>query len=511
MAETLSAIVIFKHAVIPIWRSYDYSAKRLLRVQRQRIGASATVLNVQAVIYTRISKDREGAGLGVERQRKDCAELAERLGWTVVDTFSDNDISAYSGRTRPAYAAMCTALEAGRAQAVIAWHTDRLHRQPKELEPYIDLCDRKGVEVRTVRAGSLDLSTASGRMVARMLGAAARHEVEHSIERQKRAKQQAAIDGKYRGGRRAFGYEPDGVTAQPEEADAVRKAAESVLSGVSLRQIARNWNADGLRTSFGGNEFNSREVRKILLRPRNAGIALHEGKRVAAGQWDVIVDPDTFSAVEAVLRDPSRTVATGTERKYQGSGVYICGKCGARMAAAAHNRTLSHGWRRTYTCSASKHLGRDVEHLDACIDRLVLGRLEQPDAAIVLGAPVSEDVGAIRAQRDGLRARMDELSAMFADGSIDGPQLKRGTAELKAKLERAESQIAAARAASVVASIVLAGDDLRATWAASPPDVRGKVIDTLMTVTVLPSPRGRKPGGAYFDPNTIEVCWKETL
>ena len=164
----------------------------------------------------------------------------------------------------------------GKGARLIAWHTDRLHRRPIELESFIDLCDRRGIQVQTVKAGTVDLSTPSGKMVARMLGAAARHEVEHSIERQKRAKEQAALDGKYRGGRRAFGYEADGVAARTEEAAAIRKAAENVLAGVSLRQVARDWNAAGLRTSFGGSEFSSREVRKILLRPRNAGIALHE-------------------------------------------------------------------------------------------------------------------------------------------------------------------------------------------------------------------------------------------
>ncbi len=184
--------------------------------------------------------------------------------------YSDDDISAYSGARRPGYEKMCADLDAGRAQGLIAWHADRLHRRPIELESFIDLCDRRGIQVQTVKAGAVDLSTPSGKMVARMLGAAARHEVEHTIERQKRAKEQAALDGKYRGGRRAFGYEDDGVTARPEEAAAIRQAAEGVLAGVSLRQVARDWNAAGLRTSFGGKEFNSREVRKILLRPRNA-------------------------------------------------------------------------------------------------------------------------------------------------------------------------------------------------------------------------------------------------
>lgn len=463
---------------------------------------------MQAAIYTRISKDREGAGLGVERQRTDCQELADKLGWSVVDTFSDNDVSAYSGRARPGYEKLCRALEEGRIQGVVAWHADRLHRRPIELEAFIDLCDRKAIEVRTVRSGDIDLSTASGKMVARMLGAAARHEVEHSIERQKRAKKQAAVDGKFRGGRRAFGYEANGMTTRPLEAAAIRKAAEAILSGVSLSQVARDWNTQGLRTSYGGNTFNSREVRKILLRPRNAGIVLHEGKRVGTGEWESILDQDTFAALEALLNDPSRARHIAFERKHQGSGVYVCGKCGATMHSAAHNKAKGGGWRPVYVCSASRHLGRDIEHVDRYIDELVIGRLSKPDAAIALGDPAAEDVSALHVRREGFRARLDELGAMFAAGDIDGPQLKRGTAELRDRLDATDTRIAAARSASAISNLVLAGDNLRATWAKTAPDIRGKVIDALMTVTILPAPRGRRPGGAYFDPSYIEIEWK---
>ncbi|MGB7360029.1 MAG: recombinase family protein [Mycobacterium sp.] len=457
-----------------------------------------------AVVYCRISRDRAGAGLGVERQRADCGELAERLGWTVVETFTDNDLSAYSGKPRPGYEAMCLALEEGRANAVLAWHADRLHRRPIELESFIDLCDRKAVDVRTVQSGTVDLSTASGKMVARMLGAAARHEVEHSIERQKRAKQQAALDGKYRGGRRAFGWR-DGRQIQPDEAEAIRQAAAALLAGSSLRQITREWNAAGLRTSFGGNEFNSPEVRKILLRPRNAGISLHEGQEVATGLWEPILDRDTHTAVKALLRDPARAPSVSFERKYQGSGVYLCGRCGALMGAGTHNRGAD-GWRRTYTCTAVKHLARDVEHLDRYITAIVVARLSQPDAALILGE--AEDYAALEGQREGLRVRLDDLSAMFAAGEIDGPQLKRGSVDLRAELERVDDRIAAARTSSALANLVLAGDDLRATWEESAPDVRGRVIDTLMTVTVLPTRRGRKPGGTYFDPASVAIEWK---
>jgi DNA invertase Pin-like site-specific DNA recombinase len=458
---------------------------------------------MHAVIYTRISKDREGAGLGVERQRSDCEELAKRLGWTVVETFSDNDISAYSGRKRPGYDEMCEALKSGRAKGVVAWHADRLHRRPVELESFIDLCDSQQIDVRTVQSGTVDLSNASGRMVARMLGASARHEVEHNVERQKSAKKQAAMDGKFRGGRRPFGYEPDGMTARPDEANAIRNAAEDLLSGVSLRQITRNWNAAGLRTSFGDNEFTSRDVRKILLRPRNAGIALHEGKRLDTGAWEKIIDRDTFDAIEGVLRDPSRQVAVSMERKYQGTGIYICGKCGAPMRAAAHNRGPD-GWRRTYTCSQTKHLARDLEYLDAYVDEIVIGVLSRPNAKIRLGGPVV-DIAALRAKRDRVREKLDDLVLKFSRDEIDGEQLSIGTADLRAQEQEIKAQLAAARSASALTNLILAGDDLRQAWADAPPDVRGKIIDRLMTVTVKPGARGRKPGGGYFDPDSVRV------
>ena len=130
----------------------------------------------RAAIYCRISRDKEGAGLGVDRQEQDCREVAARLAWEVVAVHADNDLSAYSGKPRPGYEALLADLRADVADAVICWHTDRLHRSPVELEEYIAVCDPRAVPTQTVRAGPLDLATPSGRMVARVLGAVARHE-----------------------------------------------------------------------------------------------------------------------------------------------------------------------------------------------------------------------------------------------------------------------------------------------------------------------------------------------
>ena len=172
---------------------------------------------IRCFIYARISEDREGAHLATERQTDDCRELAERLStpaveYRVVQVFEDNDLSAYSGKPRPRYQAMLEALRNNEADCVLAWHTDRLHRSPTELERYIDVCAPAAIPTRTVKAGDLDLSTATGRMIARQLGVQARYEVERMIERSKRARDQKATHGEYAGGPRPFGYEDDGQT-----------------------------------------------------------------------------------------------------------------------------------------------------------------------------------------------------------------------------------------------------------------------------------------------------------
>ena len=159
----------------------------------------------RAVIYCRISQDRAGAGLGIERQRQDCEALAERNAWDVVEVYVDNDISAYSGKKRPDYRRMLADLDEGRATVVIVWHTDRLTRSIVELEEYIDLSERRGIATHTVQAGTIDLATPSGRMTARILGAVARQESEHKGHRVARARQQKALNGEWMGGIRPFG------------------------------------------------------------------------------------------------------------------------------------------------------------------------------------------------------------------------------------------------------------------------------------------------------------------
>lgn len=132
----------------------------------------------------------------------------------------------------------------GTVDTIIAWHTDRLYRDPLDLEGLIDLIegDNRQVRILTVQSGDMDQNTSAGRMVARMLGAAARAEVEHKAERQARKHQEIAEAGRWGGGPRPLGFRSDGITIYETEAAALRQAAQRIIAGHGITATTRWFN-----------------------------------------------------------------------------------------------------------------------------------------------------------------------------------------------------------------------------------------------------------------------------
>ncbi|MBV8080940.1 MAG: recombinase family protein, partial [Actinobacteria bacterium] len=183
------------------------------------MATAARLAPVRVGVYARISSDRDGDQLGVMRQIEDCERLVAQRGWEVADRYVDDDISAWSGKPRPEYERLLDDLRLGVISGVVVWHLDRLHRQPRELEAFIDLCEQLHVESLACVTGDVDLGTPVGRFMARMLGSVARYESDHKSERIVRKHLEIALNGQASGGgSRPYGYEADKVTVVPAEA-----------------------------------------------------------------------------------------------------------------------------------------------------------------------------------------------------------------------------------------------------------------------------------------------------
>lgn len=440
--------------------------------------------------------------MGVERQREDCEKLARQRGWRVSEVYCDNDISASSGKVRPAYGKLLDDIECGQVGAIAVWALDRLHRRPVELEHFIDICDRHGVALASV-GGDVDLGSPAGRLHARIMGSVARHEVEQKGARTKRAQLQAAQQGRWGGGGRPFGYRDDGVTIEPAEAREVKRACDAVLSGVSLGWIARDWAARGV-TSTRGNAWSYTSVRQVLKRARNAGLVEYNGEVVGPAAWRPIVTEETWRAVRSLLDDPSRLTSKSNARRWLLSGIAVCGMCGSAVKIGHVNSNRAKGTTRAvYRCSSGRHVARAAADVDELVSGLVVARLSRPDGVDLLIDRDRPDSDELREEAQSVRSRLDSLALDFADGSLTPSQLRAATGRLRARLAEVEGQQATITRAPVLADLIRTRD-VRGRWDGLPLGGRRTVVDALVTVTILTS--GRR--GNVFDPDLIGIEWR---
>ncbi len=407
---------------------------------------------------------------------------------------STTTVSAFS-RRRPAYEELLTAVEQGRFDAVLAWHTDRLHRSPRELERFIDAVEALGTDVQTVKAGMIDLRTPAGRMVARQLGAVARYESEHKSERIRRKHEQLAAEGRPHGGTRRYGWDKTHRVIIESEAGVVRNIIDRVIAGDSTRSIAQSLNRQGVLAAT-GKTWSPTTVRTVALRAANAGLREHRGRIVGPGVWPELVGRDRWEAVRAILLDPARRTPGTNARRYLLSGLARCGVCDSPLRAAQHHGAPA------YRCEQRFCVGRKAEHVDQLVVGVVLARLRQPDAATTFGTSTPPDAVRLATEAQTLRLRLEQLALDLAEDRLTSEQFFILTERLRTRLSAVEAQ--QLTGAKNDALVGLAGAaDVEDRWAALSLERQRAIVDLLLTVRV-----GRSRRGKVFDPESVELQWR---
>jgi DNA invertase Pin-like site-specific DNA recombinase len=470
----------------------------------------ATKSTGTCVIYCRISSDPDDTGDGVERQEEDCRALAAKLGLTVVGFFVDNDVSAYA-RTRPDWERLLAYVATNDVDALVAWHPDRLYRQPRELEGLLDLLDagRLPAAVRTVTAGDVDLSTETGQAVARTMVAWSHHEVQHARKRMLRAHRQRAEQGKPNGGARPFGFEEDKVTHRPGEAAMVREAARRVLDGEALSSIVRDWKARGVTTPG-----SSSALRYMLIAPRTAGLREHRGEIVGEAVWDPILDRDTWERVRATFADPERRRRGGRQpedgrprRRYWLRGLLVCGKCGTKLISVGGG-----GAAGRYACPLPSsvtapgcggiYVGADS--IERHVAKLLFDRLTSSDFGDLETAPEGTRRAEVLAELDAVSRRLAEIGEAIGTGTLT---VAVGAAAERVALATQQRLDTELRRLSLPKRVVDLPDNL--DWLdfqqATGDELHEVASWGLAEVVVNPAPRRTN----RFDPERLDVRWAD--
>jgi site-specific DNA recombinase len=469
-----------------------------------------------AAAYVRISDDAEGLGLGVIRQQQDCLALAASLGWQVPPDriYVDNDLSAYAppGKLpkRPEYDRLVDDISAGEVNAILCWHTDRLHRTPLELEHYIIAADKHDVELRTVRAGTVDLSTPNGRAIARTMCAWARQESEHKSERIGRKHQELADDGKdHGGGTRPYGYEADRVTICVPEAVEIRGMFNNLLAGWSIHAIVGDLNRRKVPT-VKGSVWKGGTVKRLMLGGRVAGLREHRRAEhglganiVAVATWPAIVDRATWEAARSILV-PTGGVVHRTPRTYLLSGLVRCGRkgCGKKLVT----RPNSAGKRGMVCASGDPHNGCgrlrvDAEGIEEMVEKFALRRLSDPRFLTSIAA-IPEDVAPILDDIVRDEHRLTALAAAFGDSVDDDPiEYRLAAGRIRARVEANRGRVARSQSRTVAVSI----DPLtvRTNWPTFDISQRRALVDLAVESVTVVSAITR--GLNRFDPRRVTI------
>jgi DNA invertase Pin-like site-specific DNA recombinase len=490
-----------------------------------------------AAVYLRISSDREGNELGVERQEKACRQLAKRRGWKIGRVFKDNDrgASSLSKKPRPDYEQMLEWLKAGHGQGVVAYSTSRLTRRPREFEDLIELAnDPWFVEFAYEASPEFDLTTADGQMVARVLAANDAAEVKRMSERLADELRQRAEQGRYHGGHRAYGIgmyvkhvpvmdrrsgEPkldaegnaimrpvyDQKRLVPEEAKVIEEMADKALAGRTLEGIGRDLNERGIQTVT-GREWTGFLVRAALLNTRVAGFRQLKVFNKETRKWSVneyptpnpaILSREVWDEIFERLNHPGRRRGTTNKRMYLGAGVYICEQCD-RAVKTFYDTTGSKGNKtsvRAYKCHMCNRRWR-AERIDEFVTETIRDRLRRPDVLNLIAEPAADvDVPALQRQIKALQLRRKQLTRLVLAGTFTDVEITETAGELDSQISNLKATVREAMAPDPAAEVVNAPDP-SAEWSrliTEPGQIERAVIAlrALARIVLGPAPRGR--------------------
>lgn len=207
--------------------------------------------NRKAIIYCRVSTNEQAdSGLGLEAQQRRCQGYCEAQGWTVEGIYVDAGISA-STLNRPELEKAMAALTPGAVLVVLK--LDRLTRTVADLTPISNRIEDAGAEWASVQE-KFDTSTATGRLMLRMMLELSQWEREVIGERTAAALQQKKTR-RERLGSTPLGFRTNAsgtIEVDAEGQATVKRARELRAQGLTFRAIAKQLAAEGHQTARGG-------------------------------------------------------------------------------------------------------------------------------------------------------------------------------------------------------------------------------------------------------------------
>jgi site-specific DNA recombinase len=222
---------------------------------------------MQALIYCRVSTEEQATeGVSLEAQRAKAEAWAALNGSTVAGVFTDAGLSGSRADNRPALQEALAAACGVRGAALVAYRLSRLAKNTCDALDIAKRLERAGVDLVSL-SEKIDNTSASGRMVYRLMANLAEYEPDQIAERTK-----AALQLKKRRGERigtvhhGWALAADGVklVKVAEEQAVLALLRELQLAGLSMWTIAEELTKRAIPTKKGGESWSHGTIRGLL-------------------------------------------------------------------------------------------------------------------------------------------------------------------------------------------------------------------------------------------------------
>jgi DNA invertase Pin-like site-specific DNA recombinase len=476
----------------------------------------ATFRRKRGSLYARLSRQADEANMSLDGMVADMRALCAREGLDEVALHIDDGLSG-GYRDRDEFMAWLDDARTGLAEVLVAYNTDRLTREGLNVAASIlDTVEGKdpntGREahrpVRLVDCFGLDSAHGDAFRFRFVIQAeVGRAERERIRQRNKDSVRRLRQAGRWAGGPVPYGYrvvkntDGPGKTLElaPEEAKAVRKAAEEILAGDNLGTVARRMNHEGVKPRR-VKEWSRVTLRRTLTGDHIAGritmngqVARNEKGEVLA-PFPAVLSLAQLTAVRAALADGKAPVRSGRAPAHLLSGLLSCHSCKRPLSASSRKAGPFY---RCYTRAGGGICERPVVVAASAVEPYVTGRY----LATVGHMPYYVQRSVVTGVEE-LAAVEEAIKVTLADMATDAD------ADTFARLQRLQARHKELAAVEPVrrTELVDTGTTMAERWEAAMLDDRRTILkDAIASLVIRPGRQGQR----VFTEDRVEWHWAE--
>jgi len=288
------------------------------------------------IAYCRKSRDEaDKQVLSIEAQIAELKEFAKREKLEVVEFIEEAKTAKVPGREK--FAEVIKKIEKGYANAILAWHPDRLARNSMDGGKIVYLLDTGKLVDLKFPTFWFD-NTPQGKFMLSIAFGQSKYYVDNLSENVKRGLRQKLRNGVWPA-KAPYGYlnnpKTRGIDVDPEKSKAIKRAFEMFAEGShTFTEIAKYLHKFDLRRK-NGKPLHINEIRQILSNKFYIGIMFYNGE-YHDGNHKIFISKELFQKAQEEIQRRSKHFKKSY--RFPFLGLAKCRECDAAITAEQHKK-----------------------------------------------------------------------------------------------------------------------------------------------------------------------------